>query len=231
MIWLLRSRDQTAASRPRRRFVLRRLRRAPRVAIADAAEAVAVHVGGVVVADETTTAPVSGRACVYWQLSLHGTWSWYPSFARAEGGTAFYVDDGGARAYVEPRLAEVALVGELVGRLDDHVSPAMRQAVLARCGRFEIVPGRIWFRERILAPGVTAHVLGAGVREPDTERVRAADGLRGGAPTRLHFRASAASMLLVGDDPRLDRRRPPGDRHASTYRDRSRTALHEPPRR
>jgi hypothetical protein len=202
---LPRSTYGVGAGRPRHAAVRRGLRSAAVTRLVDAAEGVPVHVAGVVAPGPTTPSPVSGRPCVYWQLSLHAGWSWWFASARAEAGVVFRVDDGTAHALVEPRLAQVALAVDRLGHSGRDLSETELRALFVRCGRTETLPGRIWFREAVLVPGDRVHVLGAGVREPDEERVAAADGLRGGAPTRLRVRGAAGVPFLIGDDPRLDR--------------------------
>jgi hypothetical protein len=160
----------------RRRLIARRLRRAKTHPIAALPENTSARVVGTAQAlHEILTSPITGRACVYYDVKVvdesHATKRW-PSI-RERRGVPFVLVDGNARVVVDPYHVELALdfdVHHTAGTSDKHT--AAEAALLARHGR----AGRGWilnkglrYEEAVIAIGETIEVLGTAIREMDPE--------------------------------------------------------------
>lgn len=126
----------------RRARMRRRLRAAKQRAIRDLADSTAVphRIAGMVVAvGETLIAPLSGRACVYYETRVVRAIGWAIlssdieyEIAVEKRSTPFVVDDGTGSALVDPTEAET-LLGIDVDRWshDGDADPAAESAFLA----------------------------------------------------------------------------------------------------
>jgi hypothetical protein len=157
---------------------VKRLLEAPRRRIADAEDQTDVRIEGVVEAMEgTMPAPVSGAACVYFEVEVvEGDVGVVVD--RKIGGMPFIVRDSSGYAIVDPRGATALLA-------------ARPESVLHRR-----IVGR---REKRIVPGDTISVIGRGVREPDPDPGQVGGMYRDGPAMRLRLNTSAVFPLHLLD--------------------------------
>jgi hypothetical protein len=178
----------------------RRLRGAHGFTLADIPEDTFGRVTGRVrELDGALTSPLFGRRCVYYVVEVQLERDGVPSIIAGEvASVPFVLDDGTARAIIDPRSAEVAI--DL--QREEHgmwgSTHGLRRDFLLRAGRGEVVDvDELWFRETAIEVGETVSVLGAGVREPDPQAAPVG-GYRGEVPTRLRLTSSDAYRLVIG---------------------------------
>jgi hypothetical protein len=185
--------------------VARRLRAGKHYAIAALPESTPGRVVGIAQAlNETLTSPLSGRACVYYEVKVI-TNSGGPGVKvlHERRGVPFVLLDGEVRAIVDPRHAELAVdvdVHTASGIFDDPTSA--EAALLARHrqrGTGWIFNKVLRYEEAVIAIGETIAVFGTGVREPDPEA--APSSYRGELPTRIRLSGSRRFPLLISDKP------------------------------
>jgi hypothetical protein len=144
-------------------------------------------------------APLTGRACVFYQVKVSGDTG---TIITEREGVAFRIVDETGAAIVDPRAAEVAVVFDHEARTDIFTAPTAEQsALLARHGeRSERWSGirSLAFSEGVLEPGEDVAILGAGVREPDLH-ARPESGYREELPTRLRLTSSPRYPLRISD--------------------------------
>jgi hypothetical protein len=198
----------------RARRAVRRLEALP---VREASEGAMVKlVGTTAAAGPPLRAPLSGRACVGWQVTVEELCS-PPSSPRrwsylTEGreATAFLLGDETGQALVDGAMA-LLLFRE---RPVLHASPERSVELEAFAAKAGLDLGsrsgrEKRFFERALEVGVRACVLGLARWEPDPR------GVEGGyreTPKRLIVRAPRGGLVVVTDDPQLilaDRRRGP----------------------
>jgi hypothetical protein len=156
----------------------------------------------------TVTTPISGRACVFFEVVVEeyrssgksGTWHRVASELRA---VAFLVTDGTGRALVDPTAARVSLEldEETESGTFDDPTPS-ESAFLAR----HRVEGATWigsnkrlrYREFVIAAGDVVAVAGVGTRELDPDAGTSGEGYRD-VPMRLALRSTADEPLLISD--------------------------------
>lgn len=188
----------------------RELKGAPRYSLAELPEATRGRVvGQAQPLDGTLEAPLTGRACLYFVITVEqhhstGRSRYWKTLIREEQGVPFLLRDGTGHAIVDPRSAKVAL--DVDGRGDSGTfdSPTEREsAFLARhgtTGQGWIFNKRLRYREAVIEIGETVAILGAGVREPDpTAPPQAA--YRGDQPTRVRMTSSPRFPLVISDSP------------------------------
>lgn len=157
-------------------------------------------------------APLSGRACVAWEVVVEentgGKNSHWVERVHEREARDFVIDDGAGLAHVRSRdMKMVATVDseQRSGFLNDP-TPALRAFLEAR----GIAPEGMLFnktlryREGVFEPGERVAVLGAVVMEDDPTREQGGDGYRG-APKRPCLHAPAGGFLLASDEPRSTR--------------------------
>ena len=176
----------------------------PVVSIADAAEGVVVHLVGVIAPGETIEAPLSGRACVHYELEIlgaargqnrirPGVATRLPPRVREARSVAFAIDDGTGRALIDPSGARFTIqISERQMRLGEPSEVHRRLASL-----HGMRDGADLFREGVLGVGARVAVIGMVVREPDPDGAARAAGYRGDAPTRLRLGGSATQPLVI----------------------------------
>jgi len=195
--------------------LLRRwMRAAKRTTIAEAPEGELVRIVGTVVVLEgrTVEAPLSGRPCTYYEALLEKTsdeltFDLWKVAARETGGVAFAIDDGTARAVVDPDLARTILCKDVIGAAGSFALPNEReQAFLAR----HALPEDAWmvrrlhrYREGVLEVGERVAVVGVVVREADPDPA-AQRGYRDDA-VRVRLTAGSTSAVAISDEPELTR--------------------------
>jgi hypothetical protein len=144
------------------------------------------------------TAPLSGRACLYYVVLVKpGARSGARELVTERRGVMFAFEDASGRATIDPAHASVALAfdhREEV-RSPDALSPAQRALLLRHDHRID---GAIQLRfvEAVLSIGERITVVGAGLRRPDFTAPVEMD-YRSAPPSRLHLSASDAAPLLI----------------------------------
>lgn len=152
---------------------------------------------------ETLTAPISGRPCVFFEVSVvqdHGKSS--STIIHELQGVPFFLEDGTGRALVDPSGAEVVLEQDFStssGTLDD--ATPIETAFLQRHGKEPkgwVFNKSLSYRESIIHIGEKICVLGSGVREPDPDAPPSMD-YRGAMPTRLRLTNARDHKLVISD--------------------------------
>jgi hypothetical protein len=188
----------------------RQLRDKPRRSLAELPEGTAARIVGRAEAlDDTLEAPLTGRRCLYYtaivEVSDGKDWR---EIIREDRAVMFVLDDGSARAIIDPSASKVAL--EFDGNSDSGVldNPNEReQAFLdahATAGKRRIFNRSLRYREAVIEVGETIAIFGAAVREPDPAGKPEA-AYRGAAPTRLLMTSSRKQPMIISDSPAATR--------------------------
>jgi hypothetical protein len=146
----------------------------------------------------TLTAPLSGRACLYYVVLARSVESSGERELFAErSGVEFTLVDASGSAIVDPARASVALFFDYREevRLADAPSPAQR-ALLVRHGHSSDRSDQLLFAEAVLSIGERIMVAGAGLRRPDLASSMESD-YRSAPPARLQLAACDAAPLLI----------------------------------
>lgn len=155
-------------------------------------------VGNVRALERTLTAPLSGRACVYYVVLVEQSVfpGWQDRIVERRG-VAFALDDASGRAIIDPARASVALAFDHHEELRalDPATPA-QQAVLARHGHPGAAASRLRFVEAVLSVGERVTVVGIGTRRPHIAWSVESD-YRSATPTRMHLAGSDAEPLSI----------------------------------
>lgn len=190
----------------------RAMRGVPKRSIADVIEGERARIVGAVDVPEPTYAPLSGRPCAYWRVTVEerrssGKNSYWRTIVDEHEGVDFFLTDSTGKAkveamHVQPVLAHDARGGS--GFLNDP-TPEL-QAFLTERGHDTqgwIFNKTIRFREGVAERGELVAVVGTGrwERDPD-EKARAGSGYREAAmPQRLVMSAPEdGSPLLLSDE-------------------------------
>jgi len=189
----------------------RAMRGVPKRSIADVIEGERARIVGAVEVPEPLTAPLSGRPCAAWRVTVEerrrsGKNSYWKKIVDEHEAVEFFLTDGTGKARVEqvivkPVLAHDARGGS--GFLNDP-TPEL-QAFLADRGHDTqgwVFNKTIRFREGVAEPGEEVAVVGTGrwERDPD-EKARAGSGYREAAmPKRLVMQPSEGGSLLLSDE-------------------------------
>jgi len=182
----------------------RQLRALPRRSLAELPEGTSARIVGRAEAiDDTLEAPLTGRRCLYYtaivELSEGNHWR---EIIREDRAVMFVLDDGSARAIVDPSSSKVAL--EFDGKSDSGFldNPNEREQAFLDAhntpGRRLVFNRSLRYREAVIEVGETIAIFGAAVREPDpTAQPEAA--YRGDAPTRLLMTSSRKQPMIISD--------------------------------
>jgi len=157
----------------------RRVRRAPRVAVAALADgAVASLRGTARAAGPPLVAPLSRAPCIYYELEVQAfdrrSVMWVTVHLAMRGHAFFLADETGS-ALVEPGCWRISV------ERDAPFEPAPRdrlRPLLARRDLSWLSRRRLRVRERLLRDGQAVAVLGRGAREPDPDPAAAPAGYR-----------------------------------------------------
>jgi hypothetical protein len=155
---------------------------------------------------ETRTAPLTGRPCFYYIVTVssyslggggRGTWS---PVVSDRAGCVFGVADTSGVAIVDPSIAQVELTQDHVDASDMFNKTTERQhAFLTQHGLSGKRSDNLQFVESIIAVDEPIVVRGYALREPDTDAM-ATDAYRGATPTRVRFLSSAKYPIEITDD-------------------------------
>ncbi|MGH2907488.1 MAG: hypothetical protein ACRDKI_12075 [Solirubrobacterales bacterium] len=204
----------------------RQLRKAARCRLGEAPENTLVRVSGRVHGFESNLleAPLSGRLCVYYSVSiqemrgsdlinagaaayLFGTKTRGPVMASQQDAISFVLEDAGERAVIDPAEARISVGFDHVTRSKAAFDASPRQLALLRS--HDLIR-RNWFntveveyREGVLELGQAIVVHGGGRREPDPERPQSSAG-RDCAATRLRFTSAPRAPLVISHDPKSE---------------------------
>lgn len=188
---------------------LRAMRAVPLRRIADVKGGEKVRIVGEVEAPRTLRAPLSGRACAYWRVTVReqrgsGKSRRWVTIIDEQEGVDFFLRDGMAKALIKTAHAQAVLDQD--GR---YVSGFMRDAppelevFLAQRGH----SSKGWFfnknmqyREGIVEPGETVAAVGVGRWERDPDEEPTAGGYRDVIqPRRLVLDRPEDGLLLISD--------------------------------
>lgn len=189
--------------------IKRELRSAPRMTLRELPESTRARVvGAAQPLDQTLEAPLTGRPCMYYVVTVEqhhstGRSSYWRQIIKEEAGVPFLLDDGTGRAIVDPRSARVALDVDGKGDSGTFDEPSAREAAFLQrhgtTGQGWVFNKRLRYREAIIEVGERVAILGEGVREPDPS-APPADAYRGDQPTRVRLTSSARWPLLISDN-------------------------------
>jgi len=191
---------------PRR--IKRQLKGTPRRPLRELPESTRARIVGAAQPIEAALeAPLTGRKCVYYVVTVHrqrrGDDSLF-SIIREERGVPFRVDDGTGRAIVDPNAAKVALDVDGHGESGAFDAPNEREGAFlwrhGMSGKGLFFNKRLRYREAIIGVGETVAIVGEGVREPDPDAAPEA-AYRGDPPTRIRMTSSPRFPLLISDSP------------------------------
>ncbi len=184
------------------------MRKAPTYALGDLPENTFGKVVGVTRPSHRRLieAPLSGRLCVYYEAyvdAMAGA-SMLRTLASEQEGIAFTLEDGHARAFVDPAHASMSTAIDHVSTSTLTNATDRQQAMLTRhklFGKAISFADGLRYREAIIEADERIAVFGGGVREPDPEA--GSESYRGaGVPTRLCLSGSERFPLFISDDPR-----------------------------
>ncbi len=194
----------------------RKLRKAPRLPIAEVKEGqLAKVVGTLRLAEEPPLeAPLSGRPCAYFEVKVEERRSsgksshWVTVIKEYESQQRIFVEDDSGKALVSMMAPKMVLTMDAhyeSGFLND-ASPRLEE-FLARHGHSSegwVFNKSIRYKEGVLEPGELVAVLGRGSWEPDPDPPPGG-GATGGyrdMPLRLHVREAVDDdRMLMSDDP------------------------------
>lgn len=183
------------AAPSRAQIFARQAARAPRAQIAGAPEQRLIRITGTILPGPTIRAPLTDRACVWFDAQL--------GIYVDHGGVVFVIEDGSGQAVIDPSRAQVEI--EDARRGSFHADAIAEQPAGSRdwIARYAIAPderGVYRGTERVLAIGDRVTVAGVAVAETDPSGARRAGGYRDLPPTRLVFtgelRITAAPAAL-----------------------------------
>lgn len=182
----------------------RRLRAALPWPVAELPEGVIGRVTGQArTLDGTLIAPLSGRRCLAYEITLHeNTHNSHRALAREARGIPFVLEDGSGHAVIDPAGAEYALDMDhtAAGGTTTTIRPELA-AMFERLGLPATLGTRskIALCEGVIEAGERVSVLGIATREPDP--TAAPTGYRDDAPTRLRLAGSRRYPLVISDHP------------------------------
>jgi len=199
-----------------------RIADAPRRTLAELPEGVVARVvGRARTLADVLEAPLSGRPCVYYQLTItKPVLMLNTTLAHEERAVLFTLDDGTARAIIDSHGCTADLVvDERDAAGTDHVPTGREFALLTRFGIEAnewmatgsrgggprvLVSREFVFREAIIGVGEEVAILGSAVHEPDPDAVPD-DAYRGTQPTRLRMSSTPEHPLIISDHPSTTR--------------------------
>ncbi len=184
----------------------RELARYPRKTLAELPEGTLGRVVGKAVAlDDTLEAPLSGRPALYYtaivEVSDGKDWK---EIVREDRAVMFVVDDGSARAIVDPSSCKVALDFTQTGSSGTLDKPTEREkAFLDAHGTASTHAGGLFnrslrYREAVIEVGGTIAIYGATTREPDPD-ARPDGGYRSDAATQLRMTSSRKQPMMISN--------------------------------
>ena len=189
--------------------ILRTLRNTPVVPIRDVPEGTPARITGqVALWGNPLQAPLSGRPCAYYEVTVeqhrsNGKRSHWHQILREVQGVPFIVRDGTGTAIIDPAGAKITIHMDATSRsgtLDD--ATPQEEALLARHNLRSqgwVFNKQLRYREGVIEPGETVTALGCAVREPDPDAGGQAAGYREGGPMRLRMSGSPQAPLLLTD--------------------------------
>ncbi len=164
-------------------------------------------VGRLVLLDEQLVAPLSGRPCAYFSISVEeyrsrgksGSWV---TMVEEERGVDFALDDGSGTAIVVVASAKTALSSDHRSSSGTFDDPTPReQSYLDSHGRESegwVFNKKIRYIEAVLEPGELVSVYGYGSKEPDPKATPG--GYREMQPMRLRISGSQNHPPLISDE-------------------------------
>ena len=193
----------------------RRASAVPQFSIRDLPEGQPGRLAGMVAAvGPVLTAPVSGRACVYYEVAVRRhrglettDWLEFEHQVLAETRSVrFALDDGTGRTIIDPSHVEL-----LIGCDVDHwyhpgdPETAAEEALLARhtyAPRGLLFAKRLRFTESIIEVGERIAVVGIATREPDPDAPPSPE-YRGAPATRPRLTGTVRHPIFLSDEPAL----------------------------
>jgi len=188
----------------------RELKATPRMPLRELPESTRARVvGGAHPIDGTLEAPLTGRPCLYYVVTVEqhhstGRSSYWKQIIKEERGLTFLLDDGTGKAIVDPSAAKVALDVDGKGDSGTFDEPNARESAFLQRhgtnGQGWVFNKRLRYREAVIEVGETVAIVGEGVREPDPNAAPEA-AYRGDQPTRVRMTSSPRYPLLISDSP------------------------------
>lgn len=187
----------------------RAMRSVPLRRIKDVVEGEKARVIGEVEAERTVAAPLSGRPCTYWRVTVleqrGGKNRHWVTVVDEHDGVDFFLRDGAAKALVKTELVQAVLDkdAKLSSGVLNDATPQL-EAFLAERGHSTqgwIFNKTMRYHEGVVEPGERVCVVGVGrwERDPD-EQARAGTGYRDAQmPKRLVLQSPDDGPLLLSD--------------------------------
>lgn len=184
----------------------RQLRDTPRRTLAELAEGTPARIVGKADAlDDVLEAPLTGRTCLYYtaivEVSEGQNWR---EIIREDRAVMFTIDDGTARAIVDPSRSKVALDYDGKSSSGTFDKPNERETAFLEAHKTASKHGlfnrNLRYREATIGVGDTIAIFGAAVREPDPDAQPEAS-YRGDPPTRLRMTSSPKHPMMISDSP------------------------------
>jgi hypothetical protein len=191
----------------------RQLRRLPRRTLAELAEGTSAHVTGKAEGlDDPLEAPLSGRRCLYYvAIVAVSKGRSTRQLIREERGVPFILDDGTARAIIDPSGCKAVLDFDSRSSSGTFDNPTPRELAFllkhgasARDGILGYFNRDLHYREAVIEAGERIAIIGEAVREPDPDGTPEA-AYRGDAPTRLRMTSSVKQPMIISDIPSVTR--------------------------
>ena len=178
------------------------LRQPPVVAIADFVAGAVACIRGTVGCAEPLVGPLSGRACVYYAITIEELGARVRhQVVRETRSVGFRIVDASGVAWIDGEAAHVRGARGVFAFTDiSRAATDAQRAYLARHG--EVAEGAMGIRnleldERSLEVGATVRVTGTGTFEPDPDGAGRVTGYRDAPPLRLHLTGVRGARLHV----------------------------------
>lgn len=191
---------------------LRAMRAVPYRRIADVIDGEKARIVGQVALRETVRAPLSGRECAYWRVTVReqrggGKSRHWVTIIDEHGGVDFFLEQDGAKALIKTDLVTAVLQkdGSFSSGFLNDATPEL-EAFLAERGHSAqgwVFNKNLRYHEGVVEHGETVCVVGVGhwERDPD-EEARAGSGYRDAQhPKRLVMKSPDEGPLQLTDRP------------------------------
>ncbi|MDX2093237.1 MAG: hypothetical protein SFX73_35670 [Kofleriaceae bacterium] len=195
------------------RRLRKQIRQAPAYHLVDLPEDTLARITGRArpLGQRALAAPLSGRTCVYYSVSVVARTAGVTTGARSlqllateQEAVAFMLEDQGMRAVIDPRNAQISTPYDYESRSRAVFDASTEQRELLV--RHELV-NRNWFdtievlyREAVIELDEEIVIVGGGTREPDPDAIPRG-GYRDGGATRFRFTGTDRLPLVISDEP------------------------------
>lgn len=190
----------------------RAMRSVPRLDIEHVSEGEKARIVGTVEVGETVAAPLSGRACAYWRVTVQeqrggGKNRHWVTIIDEHDGVDFFLKDGKAKALIETVHVQAVLEkdGKFSSGFLNDAGPEL-EAFLAERGHSSqgwVFNKNMRYHEGVVEPGEIVCAVGVGrwERDPDEQASAGAGYREAQMPKRLRLVSPDDGPLLLSDEP------------------------------